>query len=168
MKTTQPLVLLILIIISSKVIECYAQTSDYHFEYLTEQDGLSHNMVWSILQDSEGFMWFGTLDGLNKYDGYEFTVLKPNPDDPENTLRHNIIVDIHEDRKGRLWVNTFGGGFHRVNKHTGQAIRFEIEPLNTGYWNTLGSIYEDQEGILWISAAGGVARFQPTTQQFTI
>ncbi|MDF9797075.1 signal transduction histidine kinase/ligand-binding sensor domain-containing protein/CheY-like chemotaxis protein [Catalinimonas alkaloidigena] len=147
---------------------CHAQNEDFHFEQLSERQGLSNNNVWSIIQDSEGFMWFGTLDGLNKYDGYSFTVLKPDPEDPENTLHHNIISDIHEDREGRLWVTTFGGGFHQIDKSTGKVTRFEIRANYTGFWNTLGSIYEDKEGFLWISAVGGVARFDPISHQFML
>ncbi len=123
------LISLLLIVSLPRISE--AQNENLRFEHLSEQQGLSQNSVWSICQDREGFMWFGTQDGLNKYDGYSFTVLKPDPDDPEHTLRHNIINDIHEDRKGRLWVTTLGGGFHQVDKHTGNVTRYGIKPTNT-------------------------------------
>jgi signal transduction histidine kinase/ligand-binding sensor domain-containing protein/DNA-binding response OmpR family regulator len=148
--------------------ESYGQQLDYHFKHLGERQGLSNNNVWSIIQDSEGFMWFGTLDGLNKYDGYSFEVFKPDPEDQENTLHHNIISDIHEDHKGRLWVTTFGGGFHQVDKQTCKVTRFEIRSNHTAFWNTLGSIFEDESGFLWISAVGGMARFDPDTHQFVL
>ena len=145
-----------------------AQTGDFRFKHLTTQQGLSQNSVWSICQDREGFMWFGTIDGLNRYDGYTFTVLKPDPRDPAHTLHHNIISDIHEDRQGRLWVTTFGGGLHQVNKQTNQVTRYGIKPTSTVLWNVLSYIYEDRAGMLWICGLGGIARFDPQTKQFTL
>lgn len=113
-------------------------------------------------------MWFGTQDGLNKYDGYTFTVLKPDPRNLAHSLHHNIISDIHEDRQGRLWVTTFGGGLHQVNKQTGQVTRYGIKPTSMTLWNVLASICEDRAGILWIGGYGGIARFDPQTKQFTL
>jgi hypothetical protein len=69
------------------------------FDRLTSEDGLSQNTVTSILQDSRGFMWFGTEDGLNKYDGYSFTVYRHDPDDPYS-LRDDSIMTLYEDRSG--------------------------------------------------------------------
>ena len=74
-----------------------AQQPDLSFEHISSEDGLSQVTVNSILQDSKGFMWFGTSDGLNKYDGYNFTVFRNDPDNP-NSLSNNIILSIHEDR----------------------------------------------------------------------
>ncbi|MDQ4141870.1 MAG: hypothetical protein M3142_15290, partial [Bacteroidota bacterium] len=168
MKTFLKVWLLSLLLLFSTTGKSFGQSENMRFEHLTEQQGLSQNTVWSIHQDKEGFMWFGTEDGLNKYDGYNFTVLKPDPDDPEHTLHHNIISDIHEDRKGRLWVTTLGGGLHLVDKYTGKVTRYGIKPTNTVIWNGLASIYEDQKGLLWISGYGGVASFNPETKRFTL
>jgi ligand-binding sensor domain-containing protein len=67
--------------------------------HILSEDGLSQNTVHSILQDSKGFMWFATEDGLNKYDGYNFTVYKNNPRD-KNSISDNFIWTIFEDKKG--------------------------------------------------------------------
>jgi ligand-binding sensor domain-containing protein len=79
------------------------------FEHLSERDGLSQNMVQSIYQDQEGFLWFGTYDGLNKYDGYTFSVFNTDPHDPLHTLTSNRVTDMLEDREGRFWVATYTG-----------------------------------------------------------
>ncbi|MCY7360177.1 MAG: hypothetical protein LH609_22520, partial [Rudanella sp.] len=148
-------------------LSSYSQ-DDLKFEHLTTEQGLSNNSMWSICQDREGFMWFGTLDGLNRYDGYTFKVFRADPRDPEHTLQHNIISAIHEDRAGRLWVATLGGGLHQVDKRTGNVTPYRIDPTRVNVWNVMSSIYEDRQGILWLGAGKGIARFDPRTKQFTL
>ena len=87
----------------------YPQSQDIKFEHLSVEDGLSHNTVYCIFQDSQGFMWFGTEDGLNKYDGYTFTIYRNDPDDTLS-LSNSQIRTIHEDPSGALWIGTGGGG----------------------------------------------------------
>jgi hypothetical protein len=77
------------------------QASATRFERITVEDGLSQNAVLTIAQDRRGFMWFGTEDGLNKYDGYQFTVYKHDPEDPDSLSSSDVRV-IYEDRKGTL------------------------------------------------------------------
>ncbi|MGD2205816.1 MAG: two-component regulator propeller domain-containing protein [Anaerolineae bacterium] len=78
-----------------------AQSPDPRFTHLTSEQGLSHNMVRCILQDNEGFMWFGTESGLNKYDGYTFTVYRHERSDPD-TLSSSSITALHQDHSGTL------------------------------------------------------------------
>lgn len=86
-----------------------AQTPNNPFFHLTTQQGLSQNNVTCILQDKKGFMWFGTQEGLNKYDGYTYTLYR---NDPRNdaSLSHNYIHTLFEDKQGRLWVGSDDGG----------------------------------------------------------
>ena len=70
------------------------------FDHLSIEDGLSQNAVLDLLQDRDGFLWFGTQDGLNRYDGYTFTVFKHDPDDP-NTLSYNSILPLIQDSRGQ-------------------------------------------------------------------
>ncbi len=78
------------------------------FKRLTTKEGLSQGHVNSILKDHEGFMWFTTDDGLNKYDGYKFTVYKNDPD-IEESISNNFIYDVIEDSNNNLWVGTASG-----------------------------------------------------------
>ncbi|NIT61904.1 MAG: hypothetical protein GWN00_38610, partial [Aliifodinibius sp.] len=78
------------------------------FEALTVRDGLSQNTVECILQDHLGYMWFGTHDGLNRYDGYEVQTYYSDPVD-EKSLSHNLITVIFEDREKNLWIGTIAG-----------------------------------------------------------
>jgi len=86
----------------------YAYRPQIEFKHLKVQDGLSQSWVKSIRQDHQGFMWFGTNEGLNKYDGYNFTVYKNNPED-KNSISNNGIESLHEDKSGNLWIGTENG-----------------------------------------------------------
>src|SRR5689334_14782324 len=81
--------------------------SAVRFTHLTSDDGLAQNTVEAILQDRQGFMWFGTVDGLSRYDGYRFITYRNNPDDT-NSLSQNHIRDLFEDKDGMIWIGTEG------------------------------------------------------------
>ena len=81
------------------------------FSRIEVGSGLSNSNVTCFLQDSRGFMWIGTRDGLNKYDGYEFKVYRNDQEDT-TTLLKNHIYQLFEDSHGTIWVSTRGGGFH--------------------------------------------------------
>ncbi|MDP2412664.1 two-component regulator propeller domain-containing protein, partial [Daejeonella sp.] len=140
----------------------YSQSSTLRFEHLTEKDGLSNNQVTSILQDREGFMWFGTRYGLNKYDGYNFTVFKHDPNNPAHTIAGTNTTGIHEDKEGNLWVTTSGGGLNGIDKRTGSITTF-LDRFGT----TFLKLYEDRQGFFWISVARlGLVRFNPKTEEY--
>ena len=89
-------------------------TPDFKFTHLSLDDGLSQTTVISILQDSRGFMWFGTQDGLNRYDGYNFVVYRNDPNNL-NSLGDNRIRTIVEDLSGILWIGTEAGGLNKYD-----------------------------------------------------
>ena len=90
------------------------------FDRISLEQGLSQSTVFCMLQDSQGFMWFGTEDGLNKYDGYTFTVYKHDPENP-NSLSDYWISAMLEDRSGTLWIGTPEGGLERYDRITPSA-----------------------------------------------
>ena len=110
---------LLLTLILLQFINSYAHRPRIEFTRLTVQDGLSQSWVISIYQDKYGFMWFGTNEGLNKYDGYNFTVYKNNTED-KSTISNNGISSIYEDTKGNLWIGTENG----VNLYDRNKDRF--------------------------------------------
>src|SRR5476651_101211 len=85
-----------------------AQNDQFQFSHLDINNGLSHNDVTCILKDSKGFMWFGTLSGLNRYDGYKFKIFKHAVSDT-TTLDDDYIVSISEGPENKLWVETRNG-----------------------------------------------------------
>ncbi|MCU0252961.1 MAG: SpoIIE family protein phosphatase [Acidobacteria bacterium] len=138
------------------------------FERLSLEQGLSQSIVECILQDARGFMWFGTEDGLNRYDGYQFVVFRPSP------VRAGGISTAHvttltQDRAGILWIGTFNGGLNRYDPRTGefQAYRNRPgDPLSLGH-DLVRAIREDRQGQLWIATGGGLSRFDPARGTFT-
>src|ERR1700733_12218861 len=101
----------------------FSQNSRLKFSHLQTDAGLSKSNVTCILQDSRGFMWFGTMDGLNKYDSYHFTAFKNNPDDPHSLANNNIKV-IKEDSKGNIWISTGGGGLNMYDREKNIFISY--------------------------------------------
>lgn len=81
---------------------------------LSLEHGLNHTNVYSIIQDRRGFIWFGTRNGLNRYDGYTFTLYQHDPHN-STSLSENDISYIYQDRDGYLWVCTWGGGLNRFD-----------------------------------------------------
>lgn len=134
-------------------------SSAVRFKHISLDEGLSQNSVYSIFQDSKGFMWFGTQDGLNKYDGYTFTVYKRDPDDL-NSLSSNQITAICEDQTGLLWIGT-DDGLNRFNPKTETFYRYPVDADDPGCLNngTITALYPDRGGTLWIGVwEGGLSR----------
>jgi two-component system sensor histidine kinase ChiS len=139
------------------------------FEHLTMADGLSSSIVNSIVQDQKGFMWFGTENGLNRYDGYNFTVFKHNVLDT-NSLSDNTIRALAKDEKGNLWIGTLNG-LNLFDPVREKAIRYFHQP---GVSNSLSNnsinrnaLWLDSKGMLWIGTQKGLNRFDPQTNTFT-
>ncbi|MEJ5312112.1 MAG: two-component regulator propeller domain-containing protein [Anaerolineae bacterium] len=144
------------------------QGPDIKFDFISMEQGLSSALVMGIAQDSQGFMWFGTQDGLDKYDGYDFTVYKNDPDDP-HSLSNNFILALYVDRSGVLWVGTWGG----LNRFDAATERFSAYRYDPDDPTSLGDdkvqvILEDSSGALWVGTEnGGLNRLDRETGHFT-
>lgn len=137
----------------------FAQSQDFKFTNITIEDGLSHSKVNCIYQDRQGFLWFGTNEGLNKYDGYSFTAYQPDPDDP-HSISANLVRCILEDSKGNFWIGTEAGGLNLYNRNDKSFVHFTADPLSpirlSG--NNVNSIIEDNAGNLWLGTEHGLDR----------
>ncbi|HQE94044.1 MAG TPA: two-component regulator propeller domain-containing protein, partial [Anaerolineae bacterium] len=150
---------LIVLALGLFTVSAYAQTTAPRFVHLTTEDGLSHNIVYTILQDRQGFLWFGTQDGLNRYDGYTFTVFRHRRSDPASLVNNTVNV-LYEDRAGTLWVGTVGG----LDSFSGVGERFHHHTALPP--ESIGALYEDADGILWVGTLGsGLFRYDPATAQ---
>jgi signal transduction histidine kinase/ligand-binding sensor domain-containing protein len=130
------------------------------FERISIENGLSNNSVRSILQDSQGYLWFATNDGLNKYDGYSFKVYRHNSENA-NSLKSNRIESIYEDRSAVLWVTTDNGWLERFDREKDQFTHYELP-------SAARSMYEDTTGVFWVGTDyGGLLRFNRETGEYT-
>jgi two-component system sensor histidine kinase ChiS len=152
-----------------------AQDNDVRFERISLEQGLSQSVVLCMLQDSQGFMWFGTQDGLNRYDGYDFVVYKHDPEDP-HSLSDGFVRSIYEDRSGALWIGTNTGGLDRLDREGApgagaeQFTHYQNDPDDPHSLSNdnVQSIYEDRAGVLWVGTlGGGLNRFDREAEQFT-
>ena len=118
---------------------------------LSLEDGLSQSSVLCMLQDKQGFIWFGTEDGLNRFDGYEFTVFRHNPLD-SLSISDNHINCMYEDTEGNIWIGTKDGGINRFNPRTENFKHWKQESGDSSGLTTnhVLSIFQDEDHILWI------------------
>lgn len=152
-------------IIFSLIFLCfsiYAQTDSpdflkqkLRFSHLTVDDGLSQGFVSSITQDKNDFMWFGTADGLNRFDGYDFRVFRFNASDT-TSLPDNFVTELYTDKAGRIWTGTFLGGLSCFNIETETFYRFPITGDNSNriIGDHIFSILEDttaKQPTFWIT-----------------
>lgn len=134
----------------------FAQNQTIDFEHLSIDQGLSQITVHSILQDSYGFLWFATEGGLNKYDGYNFTVYRYNRNS-KNSLSDNFIWFITEDKQKNIWVGTNSGGLNKFDQTLGMFTEYKHNssiPASISS-NSVRTIFEDESGFLWIGTEGG-------------
>ncbi len=153
---------------SAPPVGTFAPGASLRFDHLTIDDGLTQNAGLALLQDRQGYMWIGSQDGLNRYDGYKIIQFKHDSDDP-NSLGFNSIVSLHEDSNGYLWVGTWGGGLDRFDPKTSTFTHYTpnpedpdsiIDPIVT-------SIVDDGRSGLWVGTLGGLEHFIPSTGKFT-
>ncbi len=139
------------------------------FSRFSTNNGLSQSNVTCILQDKTGFLWFGTQNGLNRYDGYQFTVYHNDPKDT-TSLSNNYIKSIAEDADGRLWIGTWGGGLNRFDPEKGTFTCYAHDPRRPGGLtdNFVNCVRADNKGNLWIGTeSGGLCRMEIRTGRVT-
>ncbi len=140
----------------------FAQGNDIKWEHYNDADGVSNATIQCIMQDSKGYLWFGTSYGLNKYDGLKFTSYYPEPGDTAS-LSHQWVVSMCEDRSGTIWIGTDAGGLNKFDRGTQKFTRYFHDPENPSSLshNKVMSIIEDREGDLWIGTNNGLDRLTP-------
>ena len=141
---------------------------DAIFSHLTIDQALSDQRVQAVAQDRVGVMWFGTNNGLDRYDGYDVVTYRNDPTNP-HSLSGNLIEDLYEDHSGTLWVGT-RSGLNAFDRRTERFTRYLHDPADPRSLsdNTVIAIYEDRSGILWIGTTSGLNRFDRATGTFTV
>ncbi len=182
MKTNITKIISIILLALAFCIPIYSINSSYTFKRLGLEDGLSQSTIHSIIQDNEGYMWFGTANGLNKYDGYSFKIFTNNPYDTAS-ISDNSITSLFEDKEGKLWIGTIKGILNRYSRSRNSFTRFNTRNIQgpityreNEYYeypiifsrndnNSITSIAEDNNNNLWMGTWGkGILIFNKKTK----
>lgn len=146
----------------------WAQSRHLNFTSLAAKDGLVSNAVNSILKDRYSLMWFATDDGLNKFDGTNFTAYRHRPGD-SSSLRANEVLTLHEDKSGNLWIGTSGGGLSLYDRKKDTFIHFPLGanapqlPSNA----VIMDISSDTSGRVWIAQFENLFMLDPGTRHIS-
>ena len=133
---------------------------EYYIESFTNQNGLSHNAVRCLFQDSKGFLWIGTNSGLNRYDGKDFLVYKNDPLN-KTTLSSNNIFGICEDKNQNIWIAT-EYGLNQILRESYECRRFSSKSNKYTFENELiQNVFCDNEGIIWIKTGKNISKITP-------
>lgn len=164
----QCLIAIVLLTFSSTTF-LQAQKPDLKFKRFSIDEGLSQGNINVIIQDRNGFIWLGTQDGLNRFDGYDFQIYKPDKSNP-HSLSHGIVKSLLEGKDGTIWVGTAGGGLNKYNPKTGKFTSYlhDESDLSSISNNAVYALYEDKDSVLWVGTfGGGLCKFNKETQTFT-
>lgn len=142
-----------------------AQPDKVQFERLSLDKGLSQSSVYAIAQDHQGFMWFGTQDGLNRYDGYSFKIFRHDGADT-TSISHNYIRRLLVDRDGDLWIGTSNGGVNRYDPYSDRFERHLHKPddQNSLSDDAIWALFEDRKGLIWIGTNAGLNSYNKHTR----
>lgn len=143
----------------------FAGQPQYSFTVLDKEHGLADNNVEVIFKDTDGVMWFGTRNGLCKFNGYDFTTFKKSAH-PKYSIASNRILDIAEDMNGNIWVGTYKNGLSRINKITGEVKNYNQQSHAIG--DRVNRIKCFSDGSLWICSSNGLAQYMAITDSFKI
>jgi len=146
----------------------YAQTGSLKFDHISLEHGLSQSTVNAIVQDGQGFLWFGTQDGLNRYDGYTITVFKHSASD-SSSISDNGVWSICRDVSGDIWIGTMRGGLNRYSLTRGSFTYFAHDPADPRSIseNNVTAVFQDSRGSIWAGTlTNGLNRFDAATNSF--
>jgi len=163
-----PIYILLIFLLELNFISSFANNIDpvYEIDLYTIEDGLSQTTVNCLIQDNRGFFWIGTQDGINKFDGYRFEVMKNDPSD-SSSISNNFIYCILEDNEGNIWIGT-KNGLNRYDIYTEKFTQFFRDSQNTNSLreNAIYNLYQDKQGYLWIKTENYLSRLNCKSGKF--
>ncbi len=147
---------LIVIALACPAVLVSQPSAQIRFRSYSVEQGLSQSQVSCILQDREGFIWLGTQDGLNRFDGYAFKVYRQDPRD-SLSISDDYINCLFEDSKGSLWIGTYNGGLNRYDREGDGFVHLVHDSSSPSSLsgNSVWSVSEDSSGLLWVGVWGG-------------
>ncbi len=138
------------------------------FQHISLKEGLSQSFINCGMQDRLGYLWFGTQEGLGRYDGYRFTFFSHDAGDLRS-LSHNTVMVIIEDDQGKLWLGTEGGGLNHFDPSAKTFVHYRHDPEDEKSLpnDRVRALFEDGSGRLWVGTdGGGISRLEPATGDF--
>ncbi|TDH19996.1 hybrid sensor histidine kinase/response regulator [Segetibacter sp. 3557_3] len=144
----------------------FTQPANIRFKHISNEQGLSNSTIECIFQDRTQFIWIGTRDGLNRFDGHQMQVYRYNASD-SNSISDNYIRCITQDKAGVLWIGT-SNGLNRFDAKTGRFTRFknQVRSERSISHNLVTSVLETKNGELWAGTGNALNRFEPESQSF--
>jgi ligand-binding sensor domain-containing protein/two-component sensor histidine kinase len=161
------LAIILLILIMQTAVQ--SQDEEPRFIRLPLDKGVALDLTYAMIQDHEGYLWFGTMYGLVRYDGRDYKTFNYNPKNSES-ISFDDIVSLYEDSKGNLWIGTWGGGLNMLNPQRTKFTRFVYDRSNPDGIsdNIVWAITEDNKGNIWLGTeTGGINKYDPTQNKFT-
>jgi signal transduction histidine kinase/ligand-binding sensor domain-containing protein/CheY-like chemotaxis protein/AraC-like DNA-binding protein len=145
----------------------FSQNTNYSFKHLNKVEGLSNNFVTKVLEDSYGFIWIATSDGLNRWDSRDFKIFKYNPNS-NNSIAYNFILDIAEDANKNLWIGTNQNGLCRYNLQEQIFYRYKTDKADSTAIQSfvVRKIFVDSDNNVWIATNSGLSRYISLTDNF--
>ena len=155
--------ILFLLLIFAVLTACYGQ-SQVILNKINQTNGLSNDRVSSIVKEKNGFVWIGTENGLNRYDGNKIKIYNKQ----NSALSSNGISDLLIDHKGKIWIATLGGGLNLYNPSNDKFITYKNISSDNGSIpsNELNSLFEDSKGTIWLGTKNGISFFNERKQKF--
>lgn len=146
------------------VLTLHAETTNYLYSFNSDlNEGISQLSVMTIYQDSRGYLWFATKNGLNRFNGKEYKIYH-REDGNEQSLSNNSVTSITEDQEGFLWVGT-SNGLNRIDLNTNEIKRYNLE-TNGLVANSISTVYTDRSGCLWVGTWEGLNRYNREGDHF--
>jgi len=149
----------------------FAQQNNNFYPNISTVPGLPSKMVYSVFKDSRGFMWFGTENGLYRWDGYDFKIYQNDPNDSTSISGNLISKILMEDEEGNIWIGTQASGMNIYNPNTETFTRFYREPeFQFDFdFNWINTALIDKEGDIWLTAelSGGINNFDRSAGTIT-
>lgn len=146
------------------VLTLYAEKTNYLYSFNSDlNEGISQLSVMTIYQDSRGYLWFATKNGLNRFNGKEYKIYH-REDGNEQSLSNNSVTSITEDQEGYLWVGT-SNGLNRIDLNTNEIKRYNLE-TNGLVANSISTVYTDRSGCLWVGTWEGLNRYNREGDHF--
>jgi len=155
------------LLLAAAVPRLLSQEVEPRFRRYGVDNGISQNSIFGILQDRRGFIWFGTQDGLNRFDGFNFRIFKPVSGDP-GSLSNPYLLSLVEDRDGSLWIGTDGGGLNKYDPATERFASYRHDPRSPESLSAdrVNALLADGQGRLWVGTPNGLDLFLPASGTF--